>query len=67
MSSETIYLNRHTGHRDRHTPHLCPTCQGPLTADGRCTGCAHRRAEHPSTRFPDPRARLERMERAARR
>lgn len=67
MSSEIIYLERHVGHRNRHTPHLCPDCTGPLTSDGRCSRCANRPVEHPSLRFPDPRARLERMERAARR
>ena len=67
MTSETIYLARHTGHRNRHTPHLCPDCSGPLTADGRCTHCASGPHERPTVQFPDARARLERMERAARR
>jgi hypothetical protein len=66
MSSESLYLRRHTGHRDRHTPHLCPDCAGPLAADGRCSRCEHGPSERPDERFPDPRFRLERMERAAR-
>jgi len=26
--------------RDRHVPHLCPTCDGPLTAADYCTRCS---------------------------
>ncbi len=26
--------------RDRHVPHLCPTCDGPLTAANYCTRCS---------------------------
>ena len=64
MSSETLYLRRHAAHLDRHTPHLCSECSAPLTANGRCTRCERIPAEHRTERFPDPRARLERMERA---
>jgi hypothetical protein len=68
MTSESVRLERcyPAGHRNRHVPHLCPECLGPLTADGRCTGCGTARlAEPPSLRFPDRRARLRRMERVA--
>ena len=67
MSSEIIYLERHVAHRDRHRPHLCPDCTGPLTSDGHCTRCTYRAPERPTLQFPDARVRLERMERAARR
>ena len=68
MTSETLYRSHHPrGHRNRHTPHLCPECAGPMTAGGRCSRCARPAREHPDPRFPDRGARLERMERAARR
>jgi hypothetical protein len=72
MTSEPIRMElsyRH-GHRNRHTPHLCPDCNAPLTIAGRCTHCDEATVsprERPVARFPDRRARLERMERAARR
>jgi hypothetical protein len=68
MPSEPIRTERHypAGHRNRHTPHLCPGCLGPLTADGRCTRCTPaRRAAPPGLGFPERRARLRRMERIA--
>jgi hypothetical protein len=72
MTSEPIRMElsyRH-GHHNRHTPHLCPACRAPLTSDGRCTRCAARAVsprERLVRRFPDRRARLERMEQTARR
>jgi hypothetical protein len=71
MTSEPIRmeLSYDRGHRNRHTPHLCPDCHAPLTSDGRCTHCAAEPVsprEHPFERFPNRRVRLERMERAAR-
>jgi hypothetical protein len=41
MTSEPIRMEleyRH-GHRNRHTPRLCPGCTAPLTSAGRCTRC----------------------------
>jgi len=69
MTSASIRIERcyPAGHHNRHTPHLCSRCAGPLTADGRCTRCPPDETEQPELRFPDRRARLERMERAARR
>jgi hypothetical protein len=69
MTSESIRIERYypAGHRDRHTPHLCPDCSAPLTADGACTHCDSARREQAVLQFPNRRARLERMERVARR
>jgi len=67
MTSELTRIEKYypAGHRDRHTPHLCPDCAGPLTATLRCTRCEAARPERPVLRFPDRRERLARMERAA--
>ena len=73
MSSESIRMEFQypAGHRNRHTPHLCPECGYPMTSGGGCTRCAVAVApparERPVLRFPDRQVRLERMERAARR
>ena len=70
MTSQAVRIEQQypAGHRNRHTPHLCPDCGGPLTVDGGCTRCvAPTDAERPVLHFPDRRARLERMERTARR
>lgn len=75
MTSESIRIEQQlypAGHRDRHTPHLCAECGHPLPSDGTCAHCQERvearpdpASERPVLRFPDERARLERMERAA--
>lgn len=71
MTSESIRMEFHypTGHRDRHTPHLCAECGYPLTSGGGCTRCATTDAppvrERPLHRYPDRLVRLERMEQAA--
>jgi len=67
MTSGSIRIERSypAGHRNRHTPHLCRVCAGPLTADGSCTRCAANAVERPVLEFPNRRARLERMERTA--
>jgi hypothetical protein len=65
MTSESFRIERlyPAGHRNRHTPHLCPRCAAPLTTGGRCTRCeGARRADPLTAGFPDRRARLRRME-----
>ena len=74
MTSESTRIERFypAGHRDRHTPHVCTRCGHPLTSDSVCTHCADAAEVTPAlaterriSRFPDERARLERMEEVA--